>query len=148
MSEHSNQYTDKQIDTLLDLYFRAGSRPAPWPMIADAMEVPRPSLLPGTTNPLERLLWGIVTGYTGSKPNCKRRVYKPTTARTDRTGWVYQQRENEAIRAALNGQGRLREPPCDEDYIAAVLARSIAEIKARWEEMNPVGFGFTKYVES
>lgn len=122
-------YTAEQIDIMLNLYFRDYPRPTPYPTIA---------LHIGVTNAegLDDLLWKVITGYGGKTATGPRREYSRTEHRMDRTGWAWQARDDAALRAALAGDGQLRQPPCDFAYIAAVLARSVTEVEARWKEIN------------
>lgn len=130
MMEFRNEYkySDKQINTLLDHYFRDQPRPAPWPIIARAMGTP------GTWNGLDDLLWKIVTGYTGHAADGPRRA-APVRGE-HRAGLTWWPREDNALHAALRGEGQRRQPPCDIDYIATVLGRPVEEVAARWEWLN------------
>lgn len=129
-----SEYTDSQVDVLLDMYFRDSPRNAPWPAIATAMGVEC------NQNALERLLWGVVTGYGGKDPEGPRLEYVPTPARDVRTGRVWYSRETKCLGKALRGAGQQRNPPVDIRYIAAVLARTREEVSEKWEEMkNPTG---------
>ena len=137
----SENYSDLQIDTMLNMYFRNHQRPAPWRQIAEAMG---PDIEP---KPLERLLWGLITGY---RRDGKRRVYTPTFLREDRARWPWYQRETDALQAALSGEGQRRQPPCDIPYIAGVLARrSLSEVSHMWnvihvDSLGRTGFGLEK----
>ncbi|MBU0846515.1 hypothetical protein KKH23_04945 [Patescibacteria group bacterium] len=124
------KYTGSQIDLLLDLFFRDHPRPMPWPHIARAMGVL------ATPKALDRLLWGVVTGYPGHDAHGPRREYAPTGPRVCRAGRAWLQREDRLLREALAGEGQLRQPPCDVAHVADVLARPAAEVTARWIELN------------
>ena len=137
-------YTPEQIDILLNCFFRDHRRHMPWKQIAERMG---PDVEAG---PLERLLWGIITGYGGNTEDGPRRAYAATATRERRTGWTWYARETAAMQAALTGAGRKRTPPCDIAYVAAVLQRDESEVQAKWNEMNadPLGrdggFGFNR----
>jgi hypothetical protein len=128
-------YEPWQIDRLLNLYFRNQPRPAPWGDIAEAMQV--------EFNPVahDRLLWGVVTGYPGNTAEGPRKEYTPTSARIDRTGFVWYAREDKLVRAALGGQGQRRQPPCDVAFVARVLARPEAEVAERWAHLQKDALG-------
>jgi len=135
-----NSYSPTQIDTLLDMYFRDHLRPAPWPDIAKAIAVDNPEAL-------DDLLWKTITGYPGKDPHGPRREYAPTRDRIHREGFAWHMREDDALRAALAGEGQLRNPPCDPGYIAAVLARPVEEVILQWaslgaDNLGRDGFGF------
>ncbi len=123
-----NKYTDTQVDILLDYYFRDDPRPAPFPAIARAMGC--------AVDGLDVLLWKVITGYGANTATGKRRVYVATAARVGRVGKTWLPREDAALRSALAGDGRLRTPPVDTAYIAAVLARDWAEVDLRWRELS------------
>jgi hypothetical protein len=140
----TNHYTDRQIDILLNLYLRDHQRPAPWPAIAAAMGIE----IADSDNVLYRMLWGVVTGYDGKHPTGPRRKYVATNIREGRVGWAWRLRETELLALALEGVGQHRSPACDMTYIAAVLARSVAEVQMRWAWLRPGrtdgGFGLGK----
>lgn len=121
-------YNTKQVFLLLDLYFRAAPRQTPWPVIAAAMGDP------AFVNGLDDLFWKIVTGYAGNQADGPRRVMPRRTEH--RAGRLWYVREDNALRAALGGEGQRRQPPCDVKYIANILARPVAEVQARWNELN------------
>lgn len=129
-----NHYTDHQINTLLNLYFRNHQRPVPYPAIAVEMGVT-------SAEGLDDLVWKIITGYGGRDARGPRRAFWAADNRVDRTGWPWYGREDNALRMALAGDGQLRRPPCDTRYVAAVLARTVAEVEARWAHLNadPLG---------
>ncbi len=122
-------YTDEMVDILLNEYFRDHARPTPYPTIAEIMGV-------SDHEGLNDLLWKVITGYNGREPRGLRRCYEPTPKRINRTGWVWQAREDAALMLALRGEGQLRRPPCDTEYVAAVLGRSWAEVETHWNQMN------------
>ena len=128
-------YTDAHIDVLLDLYFRDAPRATPFPMIADAME------LPGHESGLDDLLWKVTTGYRGTKAHGPRREYVSGAARPCRARMAWWPREDSTLRNALAGEGQERDPPCDVAYIAAVLARPVKEVAAHWASLraDPLG---------
>ena len=133
-------YSDAQIDLLLDLYFRNHIRPAPWKLIANAMGI-------SSENGLDDLLWKVVTGYNGHDPDGPRRKYAPATLRTIRHGWYWYPREDDALIASLQGQGQRRDPPCDAEYISKVLMRSENEVLVHMDRicgdpLNRRGFDF------
>ena len=130
------RYADDQIDILLDCYFRPGPRPAPWPVAAERMGLPR-----GDSAGLDDLLWKVVTGCAGNDPEGPRRVYCPG-ARRNRAGEAWLPREVKALEMALAGDGQRRNPPVDMAYIAAVLARPVAEVEAHWRKLHPPRRGF------
>lgn len=133
-------YTKQQIDTMLNMYFRDHKRPTPWPAVAQAIGVECTDIA------LYRAVWGVFTGYGEHEQNGARRVYEPTALREPRAGWVWFDREDVALRDALEGEGQTRKPPVDIQYIASVLARPISEVEARWHKIGPAmgrtGFGF------
>ena len=132
------RYTAEQVDILLDLYFRDHVRPAPFPAIAKAIGV-------RDADGLDDLLWKVITGYDGRDPVGPRRHYVPTSGRCWRAGFVWRPREDAAIKAALVGEGRRRNPPVDVAYVAAVLARPVMEVVERWtrirDPLRRAGFG-------
>lgn len=138
-------YTDEQRFTLVDLYLRDHRRATPWPVIAQAIDAPDV-----TDTALERLLWGIVTGYTPPHDDGPRRPapVRPAGAATKRKSTTWQEREDNLLKHALGGAGQRREPPVDARYIAAVLARTEAEVVVRWGMLTAdplgrgAGFGF------
>lgn len=132
-----NHYTDLQIDTLLNGWFRGGPRPKPFPEIAHEMGI-------DDYEGLDDLKWKLITGYAGKDPRGPRREYNATSHRVGRAGEPWTGRDDDALVAALAGEGQLRDPACDTTYIAAILARSVGEVEARWEELRPgrTGEGF------
>lgn len=130
----TTRYTDKQLDTLLNEYFREGARARPYPAIAVAMGVSNPKAL-------DDLVWKIVTGYAGNNAAGPRRVYVATANRRSRAGAAWTKRDDDALRAALTGEGQQRKPPCDLAYIADVLARPVEEVDAHWKQISgdPLG---------
>lgn len=123
------QYTAAQIDILLNGYFRDSPRPVPYPLLAQRMGIDR-------YEGLDDLVWKLCTGYGGKTPTGFRRIYDPTPERVGRAGWAWVVREESAMRAALAGEGQLRDPKCDMDYIATVLARTVDECEEHWKAMN------------
>lgn len=134
-----NEYTNEQLVVLVDLFFRDSPRPAPWPAIAKAMGVE------GTTETaLERLLWGIVTGYSGNDADCARRrvITRHPDDTFGRAFAPWHAREDKYLRKALGGEGQNRLPPVDMEYVATVLARKPAEVAKRWAHIqDPLGRG-------
>jgi len=118
-------YTDRQIDTMLNMYLRPGPRHAPWPEVARALGLDASA---DVIRKLPMMLWKVSTGYIGSKACGRRRVYMRTELRVDRTGFPWLRRELVIIKSALMEEGQQRNPPCDPSYVAAVLARSPAEV--------------------
>lgn len=127
-------YTGSQIDRLLNLYFRDHVRAAPYPVIAKELGL-------SSYDGLDDLIWKICTGYGGKDPKGPRRAYTVAVGRLNRAGLQWQEREIKALRGALAGEGQLRQPPCDVAYVAAVLARPVAEVAAKWAALNgdPLG---------
>lgn len=123
-----NDYTDEQIDILLNGYLRPMPRPTPWKEAATAMGVAL------TYTAYDRLLWGIWTGYTTKG---EVRVHNTTLNRHKRHGYPWLEREEAALLKGLAGAGQKRKPPVDVTYMAAVLARSEEEVKARWKQIGP-----------
>ena len=137
----SEAYSDTQIDTILNLFFRDHIKPTPWKDVGQAIGEDM------TVKELYRVIWGRVTGYNGHDARGPRLVYKRTILREDRTGRLWHRREIDAMKAALEGAGRLRQPPCDVVYIAAVLARPEKEVAEMWalfsrDELDREGLGF------
>jgi len=141
----SERYTSAQIDTLLNLYFRDHPRQTPWHQIAETVDA---GVEP---KQLKRLLWGIITGYSGHEADGPRRGYIPTRLRTNRAGLPWYRREDDALLAALSGEGQKRQPPCDIWFITIILMRPAGETLLHWNEINPgrdklnrTGFGLEK----
>jgi len=137
MSSNQWDYVDAEIEILIDMYFRDNPRPAPYPAIAEAMG--RPTRESG----LDDLLWKVVTGYggntaTGPRRKIIRRTPRRVAYRATRKWWP---REDNALRAALAGEGQRRNPPCDIKYIATVLARTVTEVENRWTCINGDALG-------
>jgi len=88
-----------------------------------------------TPKMLERLLWAVVTGYGSRTADGRRRDALPPCVRR-RSGLSWLPREDHALRMALGGEGRQRTPPCDADYISAVLRRTPEEVVQRWDQLN------------
>ena len=127
-----NKYTVLQIDTLLNGYYRKGARHKPWPDIAKEIG------MVATPTALDRLRWGIITGYGAriSDTMRKRRQYHATMTRVGRVGWDWEVREVADLKTILEGAGRMREPVCDVEFAAVVLARSVEEVAAKWKEIK------------
>lgn len=123
------RYTAKQIDMVLDAYFRDQPRPMPWRSIASLIGEP----MHDPDNALSRLVWKLTTGYTKSG---RRREYRPTSHRANRTARPWFEREITALRAGLAGEGQEREPKVDAKYMAKVLARPLLEVEDKWREIN------------
>lgn len=128
------RYTRPQVDMVLDGFFRDARRPRPLAIVAQDIGL-------DSHEGLDDLLWKVITGYGGRDPDGPRRVYRPTLGRVWRGGWVWHGREDDALRAALAGEGQRRQPPCDVAYVATVLQRTEAEVAARWAELqaDPLG---------
>lgn len=134
-----NRYTQRQVDIMLNGYLRDHPRPKPWRQIAHEMGVPF------NEEALERLLWGYGNGYGGPENDSPRKEYTPGPLRYGRSGWRWWPREDKLLRSAFAGDGTLRDPPCDAEYMAKVLARSKREVERRWKQIGPAlgreGFG-------
>jgi hypothetical protein len=133
-----NEYTDEQLTTLIELYFRDFHRPMPYRVIAERMGVHRGQ------NAMQRLLWGVCTGYGGvgtvSGTNYRRTALRwPEGLEEYRAGATWWPREDRALGHALERKGQERTPACDTAYIAAVLARPLAEVEARWAWLRAGG---------
>lgn len=131
------KYDNDQIITLLDNYFRASPRPMPWPEIRREMKTE------ATVNALERLLWGVVTGYGGGHADAPRRDEPewPQGLEHARTGYVWHEREVRVLRSALGGEGQQRDPVVDIAYIATTLARTELEVVEKWDQLNKDALG-------
>ena len=141
-------YTRRMTDEILDLYYRDSPRETPFPIIAEKV---------GVTNlkGLSDLIYTMSTGYSHNKvEGTKKRVrrdYRPTRYREDHSGRKWYPREDHALKLGMDPKGAgqtLRVPPCDIPFMAVILARSEAEVAARWEKLkNPLGldgFGMGK----
>ena len=136
------KYTDRQITTLLDLYFRDHPRPAPWYIMVSAIDDENIS-----SYAIDRIIWGAVTGYPGREATGERRAAPqwPLGHALCRAGRKWHQREDNALRAALGGEGQRRNPPCCTTYIATVLARPVLEVQERWATINGDTLGRTDF---
>ena len=137
-----NSHTETEVDLVLDLYFRDHRRPTPLARIAEVSGLVN-------ENAVNCLLWRVCTGYGGNVAECMRRTYTPHPGRASRAGRWWWPREDAMLRNALEGDGQLRQPPCDIAYIAAVLARPCAEVEERWaalkrDPLDREGFGLGK----
>ena len=128
------KWPDEHKTTLITMRYRDATRPAPWGVIADTLGVKGGSKRVATV--LERLLWGMVTGYPG-RDRHGAPPPPPVWAKPNyRSGLGWRKPEQDALREALEGEGQVRQPPVDIAYIAAVLGRTKSEVQAEWKRMN------------
>jgi hypothetical protein len=95
------------------------------------------------------LLWKLFTGHDCSEegPNGKvpRREYAPTEARERREGAPWLTWETKWLKEAMDDYSHKRDPAIDITYMAAILARSEGEVRAKWRDTSGgVGFGFDR----
>jgi len=147
LTKMNNGYSDAQIDTMLDLFFRDNPRPAPAQIIADA--IGEPDKFKSLYDFIGRIITGVSKREKGNGGPL--RSYTPTSARENREGRKWYPREDQALDRALLGAGQTRKPPVDIVYIAAVLSRTQAEIAGRFfhrhaDPLKRKGFGLTKHI--
>lgn len=137
----TTQYSDHQVDVMLNARLRRGVRPMPWRDVAKVMLAK-----PISAKNVEILFWKVVTGYSGTNADGPRRVYKAGPFRESNAGKPWQPCDDAVLESALGGEGQRRTPPCDYEYVAAILGRSEQEVEMRWakrkgDPLGRAGFG-------